>query len=63
VVDPGQFPDVPPDAFITLLAIGFILGAVGHLYRSRATVALGMVLIVVGVVVLPLIAVLTGAGR
>jgi hypothetical protein len=62
VVDPGQFPDVSPDSYLILLAIGFALGALGHLYGSRFVVGLGMIMIVLAVIVLPLITLLSGAG-
>ena len=52
---PGQFPEVSPNAFLILLAVGFAVGVLGHVYRSRPMIALGMILIVVAVIVLPLI--------
>jgi hypothetical protein len=55
VATPPEFPDVSPDAFLTLLALGFGVAVVGHIYRSRPVIALGVTLIVVAVIVLPLI--------
>jgi hypothetical protein len=37
-----------------LMALGFLVGAAGHLYKSRATVAVGIGLIFVAVLLLPL---------
>jgi hypothetical protein len=55
VLAPPEFPDVPPTAFLILLALGFLVATAGHIYRSRVVIALGMVLIVVAVIILPLI--------
>jgi hypothetical protein len=38
------------------------VGVLGHVYRSRPMIALGMILIAVAVIVLPLVALETGAG-
>ncbi len=59
---PPELPDVSPNAFLILLAIGFAVGVFGHVYRSRPMIALGLILIVVAVIVLPLVALVTGAG-
>src|ERR671923_2025192 len=46
-LDPGRGPDqsgdfeVSPSLFIALFGVGFLIGAVGHLVRSRALVAAG----------------------
>lgn len=61
MVDPGQLPDISPNTFITLLVLGFAIGAIGHLYRSRPVIALGMLLIVAAVLVLPFLALLSGS--
>jgi uncharacterized membrane protein YccC len=37
-----------------LMALGFLVGAAGHLYKSRATVAVGIGLIFLAVLLLPL---------
>ncbi len=59
---PEGLPDVSPDAFLSLLALGFVIAVGGHVYGSRPTIALGMILIVMAVVVLPLIALATAGG-
>jgi len=62
VLAPGQFPEVSPKAFLILLCDRLRVGVLGHVYRSRPMIALGMILIVVAVIVLPLVALETGAG-
>lgn len=57
----GPLPDVPASAFIALLALGFAVGAFGHLYQWRPAIALGILLIVIAVIVLPLVTLLTGS--
>ena len=52
---PPEFPDVSPTAFLILMGLGFVVATAGHIYKSRAVIALGMILIVVGVIILPLI--------
>lgn len=59
---PPELPDVSPNAFLSLLALGFLIAVGGHIYGSRPVIALGMILIVMAVVVLPLITLATGAG-
>ena len=59
---PPELPDVSPGSFLSLLAVGFAIAVVGHVYGSRPVIALGMILIVMAVVVLPLIALATAGG-
>jgi hypothetical protein len=42
--------------YIALLALGFLIGTIGHIVRSSALVAVGIGLIFLGVIVLPLLA-------
>jgi hypothetical protein len=48
-LDPGRGPDqggdfrVSPTFFITVFAVGFLVAALGHLVKSRALVAAGVV--------------------
>jgi hypothetical protein len=62
VLAPPELPDVSPNAFLSLLALGFVIAVAGHVYGSRSTIALGLILIVMAVVVLPLIALATAGG-
>lgn len=41
--------------FVALLAVGFVVGIVGHLVKSRTVVAIGIGLIFVTTVLLPLL--------
>ena len=45
-------PDPLP--FIALMGLGFVIGVVGHVYKSRTAVATGIGLIFVATVLLPL---------
>jgi hypothetical protein len=41
--------------YVTLVLLGFVIGAIGHLVRSRWLVTIGVLLIVVGAFLLPLV--------
>ena len=43
-----------PLPFIALMALGFLVGVVGHVYRSRPLVATGIGLILLATLLLPL---------
>jgi hypothetical protein len=43
-----------PLPFIALMAVGFLIGVGGHVYRSRAAVATGIGLIFTATLLLPL---------
>jgi hypothetical protein len=59
-LDPGRGPDqsgdfeVSPSFFIVLFGIGFLLAALGHLVKSRALVATGVLLVFLATVLLPI---------
>jgi hypothetical protein len=40
--------------YLTLMLVGFVLGAVGHLYKSRLIVAIGIAMIFLATLLLPL---------
>ena len=42
---------VDPLPFIALMGLGFVIGATGHLYKSRATIAAGIGIILVATLV------------
>lgn len=44
-----------PTPFIALMFAGFAIALAGHIVRSRATVAVGIALVFLGVLVLPLV--------
>ena len=52
---PKALPDASPEPIVTLLLLGFVIGILGHLFRSRFVVALGVLLIATATVVLPLV--------
>jgi hypothetical protein len=62
LLQPGFFYDPSPDfgtdprPFVALMLVGFIVGIVGHLTRTKALVALGIGLIFLGTFLLPLAA-------
>ena len=43
-----------PVPFVVLMALGFVVGVTGHVYRSRPMVATGIGLIFVATLLLPL---------
>ncbi len=46
--------DPSPVPFILLMALGFLVGTAGHVYKSNAAIALGIALIAIATVLLPL---------
>ena len=47
--------DPSPGPFIALMALGFLVGTLGHVYRSRTAVAVGIALIFMATLLLPLL--------
>jgi predicted benzoate:H+ symporter BenE len=43
-----------PTPFLVLMLVGFLVGTAGHLYRSEATIATGIGMILLATVLLPL---------
>jgi hypothetical protein len=58
-LDPGRGPEqggdfqVSPTFFIAVFAVGFLIAALGHLVRSRALMAAGVVLVMAATLLLP----------
>jgi hypothetical protein len=58
-LDPGSGPDqsgefeISPSFFIVLLALGFLIGTMGHVIKSKTTVAVGVLLVFAATVLLP----------
>ena len=48
----GDF-ELSPTPFIAMILIGFVVGAVGHLFRSKTLVAIGILLITLATLFLP----------
>lgn len=46
--------DPQPGPFIALMALGFLIGTAGHVYKSKTMIATGIGLIVIATVGLPL---------
>ena len=46
--------DPSPVPFIALMGLGFLIGVVGHVYRSRAAIATGIGMIFLATLLLPL---------
>jgi len=62
----GKPEDAPswdvPDGLLALLVVsGFVIGAAGHLFKSRAAVATGITMILVATLILPVAAFLGGS--
>lgn len=59
-IDPSQGPrqtgdfEVDPNFFFVLLGLGFVIGTVGHITRSRTVVAVGVTLIFLATVFIPI---------
>jgi hypothetical protein len=59
-LDPGAGPDqrgdfeVSPSFFIVLLALGFAIGTIGHIVKSRTLVAAGVLLVFGATVFIPI---------
>ena len=53
---PGQSGDfrVSPTFFLVLLGLGFLIGTVGHIVKSRTLVASGVLLIFAATILLPI---------
>jgi hypothetical protein len=45
--------EISPTYFIVMFGVGFMIGAVGHLVRSRTLVALGVALIFLATIFIP----------
>jgi hypothetical protein len=44
-----------PVPFIVLMALGFVVGAAGHIYRSRPLIVTGIGMIFIATLLLPLV--------
>jgi hypothetical protein len=49
----GDF-EVSPSFFVVLLGIGFVVGTVGHIVKSRTLVAAGVLLVFAATIFLPI---------
>jgi hypothetical protein len=59
----AKLPELPsrdvgtdPKPYVTVFAIGFLLGIVGHIFKVKLVVAVGVLLVFMATVVLPLVA-------
>jgi hypothetical protein len=59
-LDPSRGPDqrggfrVSPTLFLLMVVGGFVIGAIGHVIRSRALVAIGIALIFLATLFIPI---------
>ena len=53
-LDTDPFNDLSPRAYIALMGIGFVVGTAGHVVKSKAMVATGILMIFLATVLLPL---------
>ncbi len=64
-LDPDRGPEqsgdwqVEPGAFIALLLAGFVIGTLGHLYKSKTAVATGILMVFLATVAIPVFLALT----
>ncbi|HEY7619541.1 MAG TPA: hypothetical protein VH834_07195 [Solirubrobacteraceae bacterium] len=54
--DPSPEFGTDPRPFVAMMIVGFVIGIVGHITRTKALVALGIGLIFLGTFLLPLAA-------
>jgi hypothetical protein len=59
-LDTGPFDDLSPRAYIALMGIGFVVGTAGHIIKSKALIAAGILMIFLATVLLPLTAHVSG---
>jgi hypothetical protein len=59
-LDTGPFDNLSPRAYIALMGIGFVVGTAGHIIKSKALVATGILMIFLATVLLPLTAHVSG---
>ena len=59
-LDTRSFNDLSPRAYIALMGIGFVVGAAGHLVRSKVLIAAGILMIFLATILLPLTAHVSG---
>jgi hypothetical protein len=59
-LDTGPFDNLSPRAYIALMGIGFVVGTAGHIVKSKALVATGILMIFLATVLLPLTAHVSG---
>ena len=52
--------DASPGPFIALMAIGFLVGTAGHVYKSKTAISIGIGLIFMATLGLPLALYLSG---
>jgi hypothetical protein len=57
----GKLPDLPspdvgtdPEPYLALLVVGFLVGALGHLFQSKTIIASGIAMIVAATIILPI---------
>jgi hypothetical protein len=63
----ARLPELPsrdvgtdPKPYITVFAIGFLIAVVGHIFKVKAMVAAGVLMVFMATVVLPLVQALRG---
>jgi hypothetical protein len=50
----GDF-EVSPSFLITLLVLGFVIGTLGHIFKSRSLVAAGVILVFAATLFIPIV--------
>jgi hypothetical protein len=59
-LDTGPFDNLSPRTYIALMGLGFVVGTAGHIVKSKALVAAGILMIFLATVLLPLSAHVSG---
>ena len=53
-LDTGPFDNLSPRGYIVLMGLGFLVGTVGHIVRSKVMIAAGILMIFLATLLLPL---------
>ena len=59
-LDTRSFDTLSPTAYIALMGLGFLIGTMGHIVKSKAMIAAGIIMIFLATVLLPLSAHVSG---
>ncbi len=52
--DTGPFNSLSPGPYIALMGLGFVVGTIGHVIKSRTAVIAGVAMVFLATVLLPL---------
>jgi len=59
-LDTRSFDSLSPTAYIALMGLGFLVGTIGHIVKSKVMISAGILMIFLATVLLPLSAHVSG---